>query len=554
MLRTTLTGFALLIGFTARAAEPRPAAEVAKQIDAAIDQHLAASKMAPAPQSGDAEFLRRAYLDVTGRVPTAKQAAAFLDSTGADKRTKLIDELLALPNYGDQFGRTWRDWIAPPELPSDVNSGKQPLAATRNLGNWFAARFNADDGWDVIVRKVLTADGTLKDQPQGMFFSLAGDDTGRPSPGGATRVVGSLFLGLQLQCAECHKDPFKDYKQSDYWGLAAFFRNVSWKFQGSDLEMVTEATAPAVAAPKAKPGAKGGLQFNPDKAPFGSITIPAAALRNSGTVIPGKFPEGAKLVAERGVSLRSVIADWLTARENPYFARAFVNRTWAYFFARGIVNPIDDLRSDNPPSHPELLDLLTEEFVASGYKVKHLVRCVTATNAYRRTSRPAKTDAPGLVAKFGRMPVKVLTADALYDSLRLAFAEPVIDLRSYNPKEAGGFGESSPVGSAFDEFAKLFVTNEDDATDFTHGIPQLLALTNHPRLRSGGKAIDDMVKAKFEPAAAVQALYLATLSRRPTAQESADALAYIAGRGDPRKGYCGVLWMLVNRTEFLVIR
>jgi hypothetical protein len=523
-------------------------AEVARRIDAEIQRVLKQSNAAPATIADDAEFLRRAFLDLTGRVPTVPQATAFLDSKDPAKRAKLIDDLLASPNFGEQFGRIWRDWIAPAELPSEGNGGNQPIAATQNLGKWFAARFNADEGWDAIVRKVLTADGTLKEQPQGLFFSLAGTDTGKPEPAGAARAIGSLFLGMQLQCAECHDDPFKHYKQSDYWGLAAFFRNVGWKFNGRYFDMVTE-------LPGGVPqGGKDKLQTISDKSPFAKITIPKGALKNGGTVIPGKYPEGAVLAAEDGKPLRPILADWLTAKENPYFARTFVNRTWSYFFARGIVHPIDDMREKNPPSHPELLAYLAEEFAANGYTVKHLVKAITLSNAYQRTSRPLNGDAPDLAAKFGRMPVKVMTADDLYDSLRLAYADPGLDIRNYDPKEAQRFGESSPVGTAYDEFAKLFVTNEDDATDFTHGIPQMLAMVNHPKLRSGGKAVEELVKSKAEPAAAVETLYLSTLSRRPTSEESAEAVAFLEKRTDAKKGYAGILWMLVNRSEFMVIR
>jgi len=520
----------------------RDAAEIARKIDVQIGKTLKGSP----PRADDSEFLRRAYLDITGRIPTAAQTTAFLNSKESDKRAKLIDGLLASPNYGEQFGRAWRDWIAPAELPSEGNGGNQPILATQNLGKWFAQRFNEGEGWDVIVRKLLTADGPLKEQPQGLFFSLAGDDTGKPSPAGAARTVATLFLGMQFQCAECHNDPFKHYKQSDYWGLAAFFRNVSWKFNGRYFDFVSEGNITA-------PGGKVG-QPAKDSAPSGSITIPKAALKNAGTMIPGKFPEGASLAAEAGQPLRAVLATWITARENPFFARAFVNRTWSYFFARGIVHPIDDMRDENPPSHPELLQLLTDEFLASDFDVKHLVKCITNTTAYQRSSRPGKQDAPNAVAVFARMPVKVMSADALYDSLRLAFADPTLDLRNYDPKEAQRFGESSPVGTAYDEFAKLFVTNEEDATDFTHGIPQLLALMNHPRLRTGGMTVEELLKSKPEPKDAIESLYLATLSRRPTDEELAEATAFAAKRSDAKKAYSAVLWMLVNRSEFMLVR
>ncbi|HEX4607989.1 MAG TPA: DUF1549 domain-containing protein, partial [Urbifossiella sp.] len=488
---------------------------------------------------------RRVYLDVSGRIPTAKQAAAFLDSRDPDKRAKLIEELLASPSYGEQFGRTWRDWIAPAELPAEGNGGNQPVQATQNLGKWFAQRFNAGAGWDATVRAVLTADGTLKDQPQGLFFSLIGDDTGKPTPAGAARAVGSLFLGMQLQCAECHDDPFKHHTQADYWGLAAFFRNVTWRFNGRYFDYVSEGWADPAAKTVTGPR---------DAAPVGSITIPKAALKNSGKVIPGRFPEADPLAAADGEPLRPRLAAWLASAENPYFARAFVNRIWAYFTSRGFVHPVDDLRADNPAGHPDALRLLAAEFVASGFDVRHLVRCITLTAAYQRTSRPAATDPPEAVAKFARMPVRVMAADALYDSLKLAFADPGLDLRTYDAREAARFGESSPVGTPYEEFAKLFATNEDDATDFTHGIPQLLALLNHPRLRAGGKAIDELLKGKPDPAAGVEALYLATLSRRPTAEEVGEATSFLARRPDPRRGYSGLLWVLVNRSEFLLVR
>lgn len=150
-----------------------------KQVAAAIDQHLdralAAAKLMPAPRSDDSEFLRRVYLDLTGRVPTAEQAVAFLDSKDPGKRAKLIDELLATPQFGEQMGRTWRDWICPPELPSDANGGKQPNTEAQNLSKWLGTRFAAGDGWDRITRAILTVEGDIKNNPQAIFFGLVGE-------------------------------------------------------------------------------------------------------------------------------------------------------------------------------------------------------------------------------------------------------------------------------------------------------------------------------------------------------------------------------------------
>jgi hypothetical protein len=183
-----------------------------------------------------------------------------------------------------------------------------------------------------------------------------------------------------------------------------------------------------------------------------------------------------------------------------------------------------------------------------------LVRCITNTAAYQRSSRPAKDMNEETVAAFGRMPVRLMNADVLYDTLRLAMNDPGLDLRSYDAAAAARFGESSPVGTPYQEFVRLFGINEDDTTDFTHGIPQILALMNHPRLRGGGKTVDELLAAKLSPERMVTILYEGTLSRRPTAEERTESLRYLAAGRDSRRALNGLLWTLVNRSEFLLVR
>lgn len=524
----------------------RDALQIAGRIDSRIEEVLKTQKLAPVAIAGDVEFMRRAYLDITGRVPTVEQAKAFLDSKQVDKRRQLIDELLASENYGEQLGRVWRDWIAPAELPSEGNGGNQPIKATRNLGVWFAKQFNSNQPWDKIVESIINVEGNLKEHPQGLFYSLVGTDTGIPEPAGATRAVSTLFLGLDLQCAQCHDDPYRDWQQTDFWAMAAFFRNMEGRFNGRYFDSITESFG--------KKLGKGGKKTTTgDSSPNGSITIPKDSFKNAGTVVSARFVMADAVSAKEKQPLRPVFANWLVSKENPYFARAFVNRTWAYFFGRGLVLPIDDMREGNPPSHPEVLDLLTEEFVDSNFDVKHLIRCLVNTRAYQRTSA-AKNDAERkALGRFGRRPVKLMSADQLYDSLKLALADPKLDLRTYDSKESKRFGESSPVGDEYTEFQRLFETDENDSTNFTHGIPQFLALLNHPRVSSGGPKVERMLKDKMEPAAAVEELYLSTLSRRPTVEETKEAVEYIA-KNDRQVGYAGVLWMLLNRSEFMLIR
>jgi hypothetical protein len=388
-------------------------AEVALAIDREIDLALKSSRLTPAPRAGDDEFLRRAYLDLAGRVPTAEQSKAFLDDKSADKRARLIDALLDSPRFGEQLGRTWRDWICPPELPSDGNGGGQPHREAQNFGLWLGKRFSSGDSWDRITRDVLTVEGEIKNKPQVIFFGLVGEG-GNTSAGGSARAVASLFMGVQLQCAQCHDDPYRTWAQKEFWSLAAFFARTSGNFS-----KITDQPA------------------GPGKGPV-QITIPRSAFKNAGASVPAAFPGGKVFALAKEGRLRSAFVDWLTARDNPFFARAFANRTWFYFFARGIVKPVDDFRDLNPPSHPALMYLLANEFTDSGFDVKHLVRCICNSKTYQRTSRvaPGTNDrsVDELTAAFGRMPLRIMTADQLYDSLRQAYGDPKLDLRNIDAK------------------------------------------------------------------------------------------------------------------------
>ena len=511
-----------------------------KQVAATIDQHLdralAIAKLKAAPRCDDAEFLRRAFIDLTGRVPTAEQALAFLDGQDPDKRAKLIDTLLATPQFGEQLGRTWREWICPPELPSDGNGGRQPNTEAQNLGKWLATRFAAGDTWDLITRDMLVVEGEIKTKPQVIFFSLVGEG-GKATAGGSARAVASLFMGVQLQCAQCHDDPYRSWAQNEHWALAAFFGKTT-----GDFNKVSESRTMAPTKNSAQ------------------ITIPKSAFKNAGSNVPAAFLDGKVFQAEKAEALRPPFVDWLTAKENPYFARAFANRMWFYFFSRGIVNPVDDFRDLNPPSHPGLMKLLSNEFAASGFDIKHLIRCICNSEAYQRTSRvaPGTSDqaVTNLTAAFGRMPLRLMTADVLFDSLKLAYGDPKLDLRGFDQKDGLTNGESAPVADAYLEFLRRFGTNKEDATDFTHGIPQMLTMINHPRLLTGSKALESYLKATPAPRSeqTVEWLYLSTLSRRPTSDEQADAQRYLTTAADKTKAYFGVLWMLVNRSEYLFVR
>ena len=505
---------------------------VARAIDQYINKFLTAAGLEASESCQDSLFLRRVCLDLVGRVPTAKEAVAFLDDKDPERRARLIDSLLARPEFGKQFGRTWRDWMCPPELPSNGNAGTQPYAQARALGDWIGKRLTDGASWAEIVREILTVKGEIKKNPQVIFYALVGEG-GTTSADGTSRAVASLFMGVQLQCARCHDDPYRDWSQQEHWGLAAFFGRSQGDF--TKIEVGKGAS----------------------KTP-GEISIPGSAFRNSGQAIRAAFLRGGRYEVAGADDLRPAFADWLTAAGNRFFSPSLVNRVWFYLFSRGIVNPIDDFRDLNPPSHPGLMRMLSAEFAGSEFDIKHLFRCVCNSQAYQRTSRfelgGDDRDRRALTTAFGRMPMRLMTADMLYDSLGQIYGDQKLDLRTSSGDSTVGM--AAPVGDSWLEFQRRFGTNEEDATDFTHGVAQMLTLINHPRLQVRSKALDAFQKTAPDAsvAATLEWLYLSTLSRRPGELELQEACEFVERLSDRAKAFDGVLWMLINRSEFLLAR
>ncbi|MBL8794681.1 MAG: PSD1 domain-containing protein [Planctomycetia bacterium] len=492
---------------------------MAALIDREIDQRLARAKVPASPPADDSAFLRRVYLDIVGRIPTAEQAAAFLDDENPDKRRKLIDDLLASPEYGTHFGTVWHNLI----VPLDENKRRiyQPP-----LMQWLADDCNRNEPWDKTVKGLLTAEGAIAKNPAAVFF------TTNPEPNQLTITASRLFHGLKLDCAECHDHPFTRWKQQDFWGMAAFFTQVK-----ANREAVTE--APANRAKELKtPGA--------------AIVIPATAFTGAGSEIRGRFLGGAQPVLEDKGPLRPALAAWITSEQNPFFARATVNRLWSHFFGRGLVHPVDDFHEDNPPSHATLLALLADEFASSGFDRKHLIRCLCLTKVYQRSSRPvAGNEADALL--LSRMAVKVMSAEVLFDSLGVALG---FENLGTPPKALNSLPvafQRSLGGNARTQFVNFFKdpNEQAEAMDYGHGILQVLRLVNGPQFNNGGLTVNSLAKVE-NPSRALEALFLSTLARRPTAAEVQRLSPYLARQKNLRDGYAGVFWILINSSEFLV--
>jgi hypothetical protein len=491
-------------------------AALSKMIDSHIDAKLTAGKVAASPVCSDEEFLRRAYLDITGVIPTTDKAKAFLDDTSADKRAKLIEELLASPNFGRRLADLWQAKLLPRE------SGNR-FVLRDPFVKWLEGKFNENTPWDKFATDLVTATGTVEDNPAVTYF-LANRAVDKLTDG-----VTQHFLGIQLACAQCHNHPFTGWKQTEYWGMATFFSKVR-PDNPKNANKGGDNTKIGVQEGNVKTKAK---DFFPESA----------------KTVPAKFLGGDEPRLTNNEPYRPVLAKWLTAYENPYFAKAMVNRTWALMFGTGFVNPIDDMMPENLPSHPELLNELAAQFAAGGFDVKNLYRAIANSRAYQRTSKPFggnHTDDQ----LFSHMTVKTLTPEQLYDSLNLVTASG--EKVAPSPRPAGG--KKGPAGGR-DGFVQFFLGGAETSnpTEYEAGIPQVLRLMNS-RITGNPNVVKSFVTTGDKPATVIEKLYLATLSRRPTTAESEKLAAFVAKSATAQEAYGDILWAILNSSEFTMVK
>jgi hypothetical protein len=482
---------------------------LARHIDQSIDARLKAEKVDASPVCDDAEFIRRVYLDLTGRIPPADKVAAFLDSREPDRRARLIDELLASSDFGKHQADVWQALLLP-RTSDNRRLNSAPLV------RWLEESFNANKPWDGLVRDLLTATGE-PDKNGAVTYFLS-----NPTPDKLTDNVTRLFLGVQLQCAQCHNHPFTDWKQDAYWGMAAFFTKV--RIQGN---------------PRAAAQRQGNLGVN-ESGTGRPLRLPDSAKR-----LPPRFLQGEQPSLAAGAPYRPALADWMVSPKNPFFSRAMVNRTWAQLFGRGLVNPVDDMHDGNPPSHPELLAELSRQFAANSFDVKYLYRAICNSSVYQRTSRPAGNNVEAGAELFARMAVKVMTPEQLFDSLTRVLG----NVGGQGPGRRQG-AQARLARGPREAFVAFFgVEDGSDPTEYQGGIPQVLRLMNSPPLNNAAM-LAPLLEAHKTPAEVIEHLFLATLSRRPSPAESQRLTAYVRSHGENRQAYTDVLWVLLNTSEF----
>jgi hypothetical protein len=506
-----LVGYALLIASTCRAGSPDPQA-LADRIDARLDARIQAAKVTPAPMADDAEFLRRAYLDITGRIPTPNDVYEFLADNRLDKRARLIDDLLDQPRYATHFAATWRALLLP-EAATNVEARVfQP-----GFEAWLRQKSRANAPYDEIVRELLTTpiaadiqapDPVLRDpaRPNPLAFFAVKD----AKPENLAAATARVFLGVRIECAQCHDHPFGRWERKQFWNLAAFFSGI--RRQGDSM--------------------------------FADVSDDGRremAMPNTGRAIQAAYLDGKALDSAR-VSPRVALAEWVTARDNPFFSRAGVNRLWGQFFGIGIVDPVDDFNDQNKPSHPELLDDLASAFVASNFDLKYLIRAICRTRAYQRTSArgEASPEDPRL---FARMAVKGLTGEQFFDCLALATGYREPPGRERNAVQERFLTEFAPTGRP-----------TEPETSITHALTLMNGrlLNRVTNSREGSTLVAVCETPGLDTAGRVEALYLAALSRKPIAKERERLVRYVDAVGSARQSerLADVFWVLLNSAEF----
>jgi hypothetical protein len=490
------------------------AVAASKLIDKYIDARLQKDGLPPSPLASDADFLRRVYLDITGVIPSYEKARAFLDDKASNKREKLVDDLLNDSNYGRKQADIWTTKLFTIDSANRFVQ-KEPFAA------WIKEQFNKNTPWNAFVSSIVTATGAVDENPAVTYF------LSNRSVDKLTDTTGQHFLGVRISCAQCHNHPFTATKQTEYWGMAAFYSKVNPE--------------------RPKNANKGGDNTKLGVTEGTTKTKIKDFFPESAKTVPAKFFGGAEPKLSSTEPYRPALAKWLTSAENPYFAKAMVNRTWAQFFGNGIVDPVDDMIEKNKPSHPELLADLTVDFVRGGFDVKYLSKSIVLSQAYQRTSKPAGSNKDD-DQLFSHMAVKMMTPAELYDSLAM--------VTGANP--AGGAGGKQGAAKGMTngpraQFITFFLAGAEEfsSTEYDSGIPQALRLMNS-KIAGNPAALKQFGTGK--PADVLEKMYITTLARRPTDAEMLRLTAHLAKAGSTAEGYGDILWALLNSSEFTMVR
>jgi hypothetical protein len=482
-------------------------------IDPLVDDKLRKLNIAPSGLCSDSDFLRRVFLDVIGTLPTADEARAFLLDPRADKRQRLVDSLLERPEYADYWSLKWADLL---RVDRNVLSHKGAYQFYR----WIHDSFAANRRFDQFAREALTPEGPARDAPAARLYQVV------PDPGDMASTVSQVFLGVRIECAKCHHHPYDRWSQSDFYGMQAHFTQVAFK-QSPQGDVLTALGTTATTHPRT------------------GVTILAHPL---GTATPETGPTGDR---------RQALAGWMTSADNPWFARNAVNRIWAHFLGRGLVEPVDDVRLTNPPSNPALLDALATHFVASGFDLHDLIRTITAARTYQLSAVPNESNRID-EQNYSRALLKRMDAEVLLDAICQVTGVP----EKFDGHPSGSRAIELWDSQTPHDFLRLFgrpqrTTPCECERNTEPAIAQVLHVLNSPEIEdklghAGGRIAQLREAHRDDDRALVQEVYLWFYARLPDDEELTKALAYLSR--DPSTHDAAVedlAWSLMNTTEFL---
>jgi uncharacterized protein DUF1549/uncharacterized protein DUF1553 len=497
--------------------KPLAPGELSQRIDNEIAAHWQKNGIRPVAPATDAEFMRRVYLDLTGRIPTVSEVHEFFDDTSPNRRESLVDRLLEHRDHATHLAAVWHAVL----LPAEVDLSR--IGGGEKFDEWLSDRFAANVPYDQIVRDLLTAEGRVSESGPLLFYAAL-----KLNPEELAARTSRAFLGVRMECAQCHDHPFDDVSQHDFWSFAAFFARIS-RPQGK-MEVTSNVLA---------------VRDNNR----GDVSIP-----NSKEIVPPRLPLTDTNLEDKpgGPARRKQLVEWLTSPNNGQFARAAVNRVWSQLFGRGIVEPVDDMRPANAPIAPQLLDTLSRDFAASGFDLRRLTRAIVLTKTYQLSSR-SQDNEPSRTLNFAQMNIKSFTAEQLYDCIAVSTQKG--QLAGETPNELGlvRFADMSRQ-----TFIEQFRAPAGQATDYHAGIPQALTLMHGGLINSAtdlgtSGLLKSLAAPFFTDDQRLDTLFLSTLSRHPEAAEREMMLKTVAAAktDDERQRALGdVLWALLNSAEF----
>lgn len=479
-------------------------------IDSAIHDKLGKQRRLPADVCDDSTFVRRAHLDIVGVLPTADEVKAFLADERDDKRTRLVDELLKRPEFPDIWALEWAEIL---HVNSNILYGKGVHVYTEFLRD----AFRNNRPFDEVVRELLTSEGSSNTNAAANFYVV------ERNPRQIAENVSQVFMGVRIMCAQCHNHPFERWTMDDYYGFASFFTRVAVKSSEDPRERVVY--------PRGS----------------GDIRHPV-----TNAVAKPKFLGGEEPTIANGQDRREVLAKWLTSDDNRFFAPSIANRVWARFFGRGIVDPPDDVRVSNPPSHPELFTLLGRKLVEYRYDLRSLIRDICASRTYQLAAHPEAPPA----ATFAGASIRRLTAEQMLDGI-----DHVTGVATkHRGLPLGARATRAENGRTGNRFLEVFgrpprdsacTCDRRDEPTLSQVLHLINGSTSTDKLRNGKGRLKRLLAAKAEDQAILEELYLAAFARTPTEAEADAVLTQVRDAKVREQAWEDVFWAVLNSKEFL---